>query len=464
MTTSQTKDLEFMPIGKLLLRFSIPAITGTLVNAMYNVVDRIFLGRYVGELGIAATTVTMPMMMIIMAVGMLIGFGTNSQISIRLGEKRQEEAERLLGQGWFLFVVTSLVLTVLTIWKMDELLVLFGVSEQILPYARAYATIVMIGNLPHEISFGANSFIRGEGNPRFAMITMIIGGVINVILDYIFIVLMGWGMEGAAWATVIGYSISALWVFSYYYRGRSVVKLRLQHFKLHPNLIYGVLMMGSSNFIMNLVASVQASIFNNQLLKFGGDTAVSTMGVIMSFNFFWMMPVIGMSQGMQPVIGYNYGAKKFDRVKRALYISFAAVTIMCTALFILVQIYPECVFKLFIGDSESHIMTMGPKAIQDVLIVLPIVGYLIICSNYFQYTGRPMVSLSLTLLRQVGFLIPALLILPRYIGILGVWYALPLSDIGTIFITVYLYIKELAVMRVQIADQRLRENELAASS
>jgi putative MATE family efflux protein len=464
MTTSQTKDLEFMPIGQLLLRFSIPAITGTVVNALYNVVDRIFLGHYVGEMGIAATTITMPMMMIIMAVGMLIGFGTNSQISIRLGEKRQEEAERLLGQGWFLFVFTSLALTVLTIWKMDELLVLFGASEQVLPYARAYATIVMIGNLPHEISFGANSFIRGEGNPRFAMITMIIGGVINVILDYIFIVLMGWGMEGAAWATVIGYSISALWVFSYYYRGRSVVKLRLKHFKLHPSLIYGVIMMGSPNFIMNLVASVQASIFNNQLLKYGGDTAVSAMGVIMSFNFFWMMPVIGMSQGMQPVIGYNYGAKKFDRVKRTLYISFAAVTIMCTALFVLVQIYPEYVFKLFIGDRESQIMTMGPKAIQDVFIVLPIVGYLIICSNYFQYTGRPMVSLSLTLLRQVGFLIPALLILPNYIGIMGVWYALPLSDLGTLFITVYLYIKELAIMRIQIADQRLREKALAASS
>lgn len=464
MTTSQTKDLEFMPIGQLLLRFSIPAITGTVVNALYNVVDRIFLGHYVGEMGIAATTVTMPMMMIIMAVGMLIGFGTNSQISIRLGEKRQEEAERLLGQGWFLFVFTSLALTVLTIWKMDELLVLFGASEQVLPYARAYATIVMIGNLPHEISFGANSFIRGEGNPRFAMITMIIGGVINVILDYIFIVLMGWGMEGAAWATVIGYSISALWVFSYYYRDRSVVKLRLKHFKLHPSLIYGVIMMGSPNFIMNLVASVQASIFNNQLLKYGGDTAVSAMGVIMSFNFFWMMPVIGMSQGMQPVIGYNYGAKKFDRVKRTLYISFAAVTIMCTALFVLVQIYPEYVFKLFIGNRESQIMTMGPKAIQDVFIVLPIVGYLIICSNYFQYTGRPMVSLSLTLLRQVGFLIPALLILPNYIGIMGVWYALPLSDLGTLFITVYLYIKELAIMRIQIADQRLREKALAAGS
>ncbi len=459
MENKQTKELEFMPIGKLLLRFSIPAIAGTLINAMYNVVDRIFLGRYVGEMGIAATTVSMPMMMIIMAVGMLIGFGTNSQISIRLGEKKQEEAERLLGQGWFLFTVTSLILTVLSIWKMDDLLVLFGASEQVLPYARSYAVIVMIGNLPHEISFGANSFIRGEGNPRFAMVTMMIGGLMNVILDYIFIARWGWGMEGAAWATVIGFSISALWVFSYYYRGKSIVKLRLKYFKLQKDLINGVLMMGSPNFIMNLVASVQTSIFNNQLLKFGGDTAVSAMGVIMSFNFFWMMPVIGMSQGMQPVIGYNYGARKFDRVKRTLYISFAVVTIMCTALFVFVQLYPELVFKLFVGDSASRIMRIGPKALRDVFIVLPIVGYLIIFSNYFQYTGRPMVSLSLTLLRQVGFLIPTLLILPSYIGILGVWYALPLSDVGTLFITIYLYIKELELMRGQIADQRKREQE-----
>lgn len=453
----QTKELETLPVSRLLFKFAVPAMTGTFVNSMYNVVDRMFLGHYVGEMGIAATTVVMPMMMIVMAVGMLIAFGSNSQMSIKLGEKNYDEAEKLLGQGWFMFVVTSLLITVFSIWNMDALLTLFGASDQVLPYARTYAIIIMLGNVVHEISFGANNFVRGEGNPRFAMITMIIGGIVNIIMDYIFIVRMGWGMEGAAWATVIGYSCSAFWVLSYYLRGKSVVKLKFSNFKLHSGLVSRVMVMGSPNFIMNMIASVQASIFNNQLLKFGGDVAVSTMGVIMSFNFFWLMFVIGMSQGMQPVVGYNYGAQKFDRVKRALYGSFAAVTVMCTVLFIVVQVFPEYIFKLFISNGESSIMKIGPKAIQDVFILLPIIGYLVICANYFQFTGRPMVSLALTLLRQVVFLIPSLLILPKYIGILGVWYSLPLADVGALIFTLYFYIKELKVLRVLIAEQREKE-------
>lgn len=446
----QTKDLETQPIGKLLIKFSIPAITGTVITSFYNIVDRIFLGRYVGENGIAATTVSMPMMMIIMAVGMLIGFGTNSQISIRLGEKKPEEAEKLLGQGFFLFVASSILLTLVSWVYLEPMLVFFGSTEKILPYASTYLGIVLFGILPHQISFGVNSFIRGEGNPKVAMTTMLIGGILNVILDYLFIAVMGWGMMGAAWATVIGYSVSALWVVHYYLSGRSTVKLRLNNFNMKLDSVKQVLLMGSPHFIMNMISSVQFSLFNNQLAKYGGDTSISIMGVIMSFNMIWLMPVIGLSQGLQPIVGYNYGAKKPERVRKAFLLALVCATVMCVGFFFIIELFPRQIFGLFTSEINSDFVVNGAKAIQRFLYLLPVVGYLIITGNYFQFTGRPKISLTLTIVRQVVFLIPAVLILPEYFGLNGVWYAMPASDMGALVLTSFFFIREMRNLGRQI--------------
>ncbi len=446
----QTRDLERLPISKLLIKFTVPAMTGTVITSLYNIVDRIFLGRYVGELGIAATTVAMPLMMIVMAVGMLIGFGTNSQISIMLGEKRHEEAEELLGQGMHLFVTTSVAFTILSLLFMEPLLTLFGATENVLPYAHTYTSIVVIGTLTHQISFGANSFIRGEGNPRIAMATMLIGGILNVILDYVFIGLFGWGMAGAAWATVIGYTVSAMWVLHYFISGRSVVKLRLKNFRVRRDLLRSVLIMGSPNFIMNIIASVQMSLFNNQLARFGGDTAISVMGVIMSFNMIWIMPVIGISQGMQPIVGYNFGARRFDRVKKTLFLANIAATVMSVVFFIFIQLFPEYIFRLFISNSDSDIIPVGVSAIRRFMILLPCVGAMVLTGNYFQFTGRPKVSLALTIIRQVGFLIPSLLILPEYLGLNGIWYAMPTSDGGALLLTFFFFVRELKQLNQRI--------------
>ena len=448
----QTRDLEKLPISKLLIKFTVPAMTGTVITSLYNVVDRIFLGRYVGELGIAATTVAMPLMMIVMAIGMLIGFGTNSQISIMLGEKRHEEAEKLLGQGMHLFVTTSIAFTALSLIFMKPLLALFGATENVMPYAYTYTSIVVIGTLTHQISFGANSFIRGEGNPRIAMATMLIGGILNLILDYVFIGLLGWGMAGAAWATVIGYTVSAIWVLHYFLSGRSVVKLRLKNFRVSRDLLKSVLIMGSPNFIMNIIASVQMSLFNNQLARFGGDTAISVMGVIMSFNMIWIMPVIGISQGLQPIVGYNFGAKRFDRVKKALFLANIAATVMSVMFFVFILLFPEAVFKLFISDTESDVIPVGVGAIRRFMILLPFVGAMVLTGNYFQFTGRPKISLALTIIRQRGFLIPSLLILPEYFGLNGIWYAMPTSDAGALLLTCFFFLRELKQLNRRIVD------------
>lgn len=449
----QTRDLETLPIGKLLIRYTIPAMTGTVITSLYNVVDRIFLGRYVGDIGIATTTVAMPLMMIVMAIGMLIGFGTNSQISIRLGEKKHEEAEQLLGQGFWMFVFSSIIFTAVSLIFMRPLLVLFGATENVMPYAQTYLSIVVLGTITHQISFGANSFIRGEGNPKTAMATMLIGGILNVILDYIFIARLGWGVAGAAWATVIGYTVSAVWVLHYYLSGRSLVKFRWSNFRIKKEPAKQVLLMGSPHFIMNAISSVQMSLFNNQLARFGGDNAISVMGVIMSFNLIWLMPVIGVSQGLQPIVGYNYGARKFKRVKKALFIAIGLATLMCSFFFVMIQLFPESVFMLFTSDSNSQLIATGAGAIRRFSVLLPFVGGLILISNYFQFTGRPKHSLALTIFRQLIFLIPTLMILPEYLGLNGVWFTMPASDGGALLITIYLLIRELKLLNQQILDE-----------
>ena len=456
---NQTHELENASIAKLLFKFSVPAITGTVVTSLYNIVDRMFLGRYVGELAIGATTVAMPMMMIMMAFGMLIGFGTNSQISIKLGEKKYDEAEQLLGQGILLLIISALSLTVGSLIFLDPLLRFFGATENVMPYAAPYLSIVMLGTLSSQISFGANNFIRGEGNPRVAMITMLIGGICNVILDYIFIVQLNWGIQGAAWATVIGYSISATWVLRYYLSGKSLVKFKFSNFKIKLYSLKKVFAMGSPHFIMNLINSLQMSLFNNQLATYGGDNAISIMGVVLSFNFIWIMPIIGISQGLQPIVGFNHGAKKPHRVKEALFIANAVAIIACTIFFLLIRAYPESIFRIFTTDNTSDFVKDGAQAINKFLLMLPIVGYMILTSNYFQFTGKPNITLILSTSRQIFFLIPFILILPRFMGLEGVWYAMPAADVGALCITSFFFIREIKRLNREIKNQKLKQNK-----
>jgi len=335
---------------------------------------------------------------------------------------------------------------------MKPLLMLFGATDNILPYAETYLSIVVIGTLTHLISFGANSFIRGEGNPRVAMGTMLIGGILNVILDYLFIVVFKWGIAGAAWATVTGYSVSSLWVLHYFLKGQSLLKLRRKHFRVNLESTKNVLLMGSPHFIMNFISSIQMSIFNNQLARLGGDNAIAINGVIMSFNMIWIMPVIGISQGLQPIVGYNYGAKQFARVRKALLMAIFTATSFCTVFFIAIELFPSYVFMMFTSNNASELVTSGAPAIRRFLLFLPVVGYLILSGNYYQFTGRPKISLALTIIRQVVFLIPALMVLPEFLGLNGVWYAMPASDAGAMLLTTFFFIRELRLLKQKISD------------
>ena len=421
-------------IPRLLLKFSVPAIVGMLVNALYNVVDRIFIGLGVGPLGIAGATVGFPIMIVQMAFGMLIGMGATALVSIRLGEKKKEEAERILGNALSLLVLVSLtIMTAGLVW-LRPLLSLFGASPAILSQSYEYISVILAGSVFMGVGFGMNGFIRAEGNPRMAMLTMVIGAVLNTLLDPLFIFVFRMGVRGAAIATVISQAVSAAWVLSYLLGGRSLLKIRLANLKISREIAASIVALGFAPFAMQLAASVLNALLTRQLQRFGGDLAIAAMGIIFSLNMLILMPVFGINQGAQPLIGYNYGARRFDRVKQALRLAIGAATAVVTLGFAVVQLFPASLVRLFSRDS-AELLSIGVTAIRLVLMTLPLVGFQIVAASYFQAVGKPRQAMLLMLSRQVLLLIPAILILPRFFGLLGIYYAVPLADLGSALLT-----------------------------
>lgn len=425
------------------MKFSIPAIIGMLVNALYNVVDRVFIGQIpggVGKIALSGVTVTFPIAALILAFGMLVGIGTAALISIKLGQQKKEEAENILGNAVTLIVVISILVTVVGLIFLEPMLLKFGASTATLPYAKQYITIILIGVIFQNVGFGLNNTIRSEGNPRIAMYTMLIGGILNTILDPIFIFVFHMGVRGAAIATVISQAVNTIWVLSYFFSGKSVLKIRFKNLKLNAKVVMSIFAIGLSPFSMQIAASIVAVISNRSLAKYGGDFAIGSMGVITSIAMLVLMPIFGINQGSQPIIGYNYGAKKYDRVKHALKLAILSATAITTTGFILIQLFPTQLIGIFNKDPE--IMEIGVHGIRIYLLMLPIIGFQIVSSSYFQAIGKAKVSIFLSLSRQVLILIPLLFTLPRIFELNGVWMSGPSSDaIASILTAIFLYIE-----------------------
>jgi len=425
------------------MKFSIPAIVGMLVNALYNVVDRVFIGQIpggVGKIALSGVTVTFPIATLILAFGMLVGIGTAALISIRLGQQKKEEAEHILGNAVTLIILISIMVTVVGLIFLEPMLLKFGASEATLPYAKQYMTIILIGVIFQNVGFGLNNTIRSEGNPRIAMYTMLIGGILNTILDPIFIFVFHMGVTGAAIATVISQAVNTIWVLSYFFSGKSILKIRYKNLKLKIKVIKSIFAIGFSPFSMQIAASVVAIISNRSLAKYGGDLAIGSMGVITSIAMLVLMPIFGINQGVQPIIGYNYGAKKYDRVKHALKLAILAATAITTTGFILIQLFPTQLIGIFNKDPE--LIEIGVHGIRIYLLMLPIIGFQIVSSSYFQAIGKAKVSIFLSLSRQVLILIPLLFTLPRIFELNGVWMSGPSSDaIASILTAIFLYIE-----------------------
>ena len=429
-------------IGILLLRFSIPAIVGMLVQALYNVVDRIFVGHGVGALGIAGITVIFPVQLIIMAFSMLIGLGATALISIKLGEGRPDEAEEITSTAVVMLVLVGLMITVVGLIFLDSLVRLLGASEVVAPYARDYLKVILFGTVFQTVSFGMTNFIRAEGSPKWAMGSMLVGAISNTILDPIFIFWFGWGVRGAAIATVIAKVLSCFWVVYYFISGRSHLKLCLRRICIRMPVLLKIVSIGFAPCAMQLAASLINLIMNQSLGYYGGDLAISGMGIVHSINTIFMMPIFGINQGAQPIIGYNYGAKQYERVKEALRLASLGATALVTLGWITTRLFPGQLISLF-GRSDAELMDLGKQAMRLALYLFPIVGIQVVGSGYFQAVGKPHKAAFLSLSRQLLLLIPALLILPRFFGLTGVFISLPVSDVASTLLTVILLLREM---------------------
>ena len=452
----RTHDLEFGRIGPLLMKFALPATVATLINTTYNIVDRIFVARAVGPEGLAATTIAFPIMMIMMAFGMMFAYGSSALISIALGRKCFRRAERILSQAFMLYVFLSVGFTTLGLLFLGPLLRLFGASETILPYAEAYMRVILLGTFFHEVSFGMNNLIRSEGNPRAAMYTMLIGAGLNLLLDPLFLFGFRWGIAGAAWATILAQAVSATWVLWYFTGGPSMLKLRRRWMWPRWRLFVGVVTTGCPPCIMTLINSVIHALMNHRLHAFGGDLAISVMGVIFSIRMVIGMPVMGLSQGAQPIYGYNLGAGQPDRVRRTLRLAMILATAACLACWAIIQLAPEMLFRPFARPGAEALVTLGAHAVRRFMLLLPTVGAIFIAISYFQAVKRPRSSLLLSLTRQVLAFLPALFLLPIWLGQDGIWLAAPVADLAAVLLAAALLARELRALRAEPAPQTLR--------
>lgn len=423
-------------IGLLIRDFSLPAITGMVVNALYNVVDSIFVGHGVGAVGLAAVTIAFPMMLAMMGFGMLVGVGATTLVSIRLGQQRLADAEKILGNAFALGLLLAVALTSVFLLFLDRVLIVLGAEAAVLPYARDFAQIILAGSMFMFTGFGLNNVIRAEGNPRTAMVTMLISALLNTLLNPLFIFGLGLGIRGSALATVISQAVSAVWVLAYFRGPGSRLKLRAANMRLEWPVVAKIVAMGSSAFFMQLAASGVASLFNFVLLAHGGQVAVAAMGVINRVSTLMLMPLFGISQGTQPIIGYNYGAKKYGRVREAVVKGSLAATAVSLAGFAVVQLFATYIIRLFSSDVE--LIELGAAGLRVFMAMLPIIGFQVMGSAFFQAIGMPTHSLLLSMSRQLLILIPVLLVLPRFFGLQGVWLAGPLSDAGSTALTAVL--------------------------
>ena len=422
-------------ISKLLFKFSIPAIVGMMVNALYNIVDRIYIGNSpdLGVNGIGGITISFPITIVLLAIGILFGQGGATLFSMNLGANKREGAEKALGNSFIMLILAGFLYMLLGQVFLVPLLTLFGASETILPFAVEYMRYIFFGSIFHVVSMGLNNFIRADGNPKLAMYTMFFGAGTNIILDPIFIYGFKMGMAGAAIATILSQLFSFIWVVSYFIGRKSKTKFKLKYLKPDFTVVFKIVSLGLPGFSLQIASSLLNLILNKNLQLYGGDIAVSGMGVINSIQTMIIMPIIGLNQGVQPIISFNFGAEKYDRVKSAAKLAVKAATITISIGFIITRLFPLQIISMF--NREPELLKFGSSAIFAWFLCLPVVGFQIIGASFFQAVGRSKTAMFLTLTRQVIILIPSIIIFSKIWGIEGLVYAAPFADFLSFILT-----------------------------
>jgi len=449
------RQLAFDSILALVIRYSVPAIIGMLVNALYNVVDRFWIGQLHNTAALSGIGLTLPMFNLVLGFMQLVGVGATATISLKLGAKRHDEAEQVLANALTLCIlIGSAIMAAGLIW-LDPILVLLGGSPATLPYARDYLQIILLGNVFNTIGFALNHTIRGAGNPRRSASTQLLGATLNMVLDPVFILGFGWGVRGAAWATIISQFVSMIWVLSYFAGRGSQLRLKPARMMLEARAVRQILSIGVAPFTMQISMSL-VTILANRMLKFhGGDAGIAVMTIVASMTILFLMPLFGINQGLQPILGYNYGAQNYQRVEAAWRVGVAMATGIVVLGFALVQLFPQAIIRLFSTDPE--ILDIGSQALRTYLIVLPFLGFQIISTIYFQSIGQARTAMFASLMRQVIFLVPLYLVLPHYLGLPGVWLASPIADGLSVVVTAVLIAREMRRLH-QLGSQQIPES------
>lgn len=444
----KTKDLAELSIPKLMLKFFIPAFIGVFVNALYNIVDRIFIGQGVGSMALSGISAIFPVMLIVMGFGMLIGIGAGVLVSINLGKHDQNKAEQVLGSSFLLMLLVAVVITIIGFSIKGPLLRSFGATAETIGYANDYLDIILAGTVFQVVGFSLNNIIRSEGNAHTAMLSMLISAGTNLVLDPIFIFGFGMGVKGAAYATVISMIVLTVWVLLHFRSSKAVVRLKRENIVFDRVILFEIIAIGMAPFFMQIANSLVQGLLNTKLIAFGGDLAVGAMGIVNSMATMIVMAIVAINMASQPIISFNYGAKSYQRVKDTLRIAMIAATGIAVFAFVMVETLPGAIVKLF-NSSDAGLLDLGKQGLRLGLMALPFVGFQVVAGNFFQSMGKAKIAVILTLLRQVIILIPLIFLLPNYLGLKGIWLSMPISDFCSAIVVVFILVnhwKKLSVL------------------
>jgi putative MATE family efflux protein len=434
-------ELQDTNVGRLMFKYFVPAFVGVIINALYNIVDRVFIGQGVGATALSGISIIYPIMLIMMGFSMLIGIGTGVYVSINMGKKDLDRAEKTLGTGFVLMLVVSVIIMAFIYFFKEPVLRSFGATDETFQYANDYLNIIVGGIVFQVVGFSLNNVIRSEGNARIAMLSMIISAGTNIILDPVFIFWFDMGVKGAAWATIISMFILMIWVLAHFRSRNAVVKLRNKNIRIDNRILIEIVAIGMAPFTMQVANSMVHGLLNKRLIEFGGDLAVGAMGIINSVNSLVIMTIVAINMAAQPIIGFNYGAKSVVRVKEALRISIVAATLVSVFAFLMIEAVPGQMVRIFNSDS-IELYDIAVHGVRLVILAYPVVGFQIVASNFFQAVGKAKIAMFTTLFRQVIGLIPLIFLLPEYFGITGIWLAYPFADLMAAVAVFFLLIRE----------------------
>ncbi len=451
--TTVINELGTERISKLLKHYAIPSIIAMTASSLYNMIDSIFIGHGVGNFALAGLALTFPLMNLGAAFGSLVGIGASALISMLLGQKNYDVANKVLGNVISLNFIMGTLYMAIVLYFLDPILFFFGASENTLAYAKEYMQIIALGNIVTHMYFGLNSVQRASGFPKQAMIARIFTVIINTFLDPIFIYVFNWGIAGAAIATILAQFIALVWIVISLSDKNKVIHFKSGIYKLKSRIVKDILAIGASPFFMNLAACLVVIIINQGLKQHGGDLAIGAYGIVNRVAFVAVMIIMGINQGMQPIVGYNYGAKNFDRVRKTLFLTIAWASTVSIFAYMICQLFPKAIVGVFTSDAE--LSTRAIEGMKIVFMFFPIVGFQMVTSNFFQSIGMAGKSIFLSLTRQVLLLIPMLLILPSIFGVNGVWYSMPFSDLISSFISLGMLIYQMKLFKKLSNKQQL---------